>query len=417
MAVQELEPPPERRRAADPDARIMDAPPRVHDLAPETVARIESILPDPGLVRAPRVAVVGASVTSLPGDLARLVSAAPGGPAPPATPEVVLVCPPEEQQERLGPDLSSLERACMAAVAAAVPGQTIIATSASYVGCTRDLLVVPLERRGLTPGEDIHVAVGPERLQVEVPGRSTGRVVGGATAACGRVAATVLGRVGAVTMVETLEAAEAACLTSPSGHASLSAAKRLYDVVGAVAALGILWPTLALVALAIFLADGRPILFTQDRVGLNGRRFRFRKFRTMAAGADGHLHEVLHLNGIRGPAFQIENDPRVTRIGRFLRASSLDELPQLWNVLVGEMSLVGPRPAPVAEVVAYRPWHLRRLSAKPGITGLAQVRARRYREFDMRAGLDLQYIDHWSPRLDAMILLRTVPAVLRFTGR
>ena len=137
----------------------------------------------------------------------------------------------------------------------------------------------------------------------------------------------------------------------------------------------------------------------------------------MTDDAEERLGEVLHLNTIRGPAIQIDGDPRVTRIGGFLRRSSLDELPQLWNVLVGEMSLVGPRPAPIVEVAAYKPWHRRRLAVKPGLTGLAQVRARKYREFDVKAGLDLQYVDHWSPWLDVRILLETVPSVLRFTGR
>ena len=120
---------------------------------------------------------------------------------------------------------------------------------------------------------------------------------------------------------------------------------------------------------------------------------------------------------IRGPALQVDRDPRVTRIGSFLRRSSIDELPQLWNVLYGDMSLVGPRPAPPVEVASYEPWHRARLAVRPGITGLAQVRARSYREFDEKASLDLEYIVRWSPRLDFEILLRTVPVVVRLTGR
>ena len=194
-------------------------------------------------------------------------------------------------------------------------------------------------------------------------------------------------------------------------------AKRLTDVVGASLGLLLLSPIFALVALAILLNDGRPVLFAQERIGLHGRRFRILKFRTMVSGAEAMLPDVLELNQIAGPGFQLDNDPRVTKLGRMLRKSSLDELPQLWNVLVGDMSIVGPRPAPMTEVGAYDNWHRRRLSAKPGITGLAQVEARSYREFDQKANLDLEYIDHWSPWLDFRIILRTVRLLFRPSGR
>ena len=193
--------------------------------------------------------------------------------------------------------------------------------------------------------------------------------------------------------------------------------KRLIDVVGAGLGLVFLSPVFALVALDLLLNDGRPVLFAQERIGMHGRRFRMYKFRTMVRGADVMLSDVLHLNLIVGPGFQLDDDPRVTRLGRMLRKSSLDELPQLWNVLVGDMSMVGPRPAPISEVAAYDVWHRRRLSAKPGITGLAQIEARSYREFDQKANLDLQYIDRWSLRLDFRILIRTVRLLFRTNGR
>jgi lipopolysaccharide/colanic/teichoic acid biosynthesis glycosyltransferase len=299
-----------------------------------------------------------------------------------------------------------------------MPGQTLIMTSARYVGGVRDLLVLPLQKRGLVAGRDIHVAVSPE----PIPGapRRAARIVGGATPTCAAVAAGALRGAGAVIAARTLEDAEAASLTSHAPSGIGAAIKRLVDIVGASIGLVVLAPVMAAIAVGVKLDSRGPILFRQDRVGQNGRRFRFRKFRTMIDGAEQQLSEVLHLNGIRGPAFQIDSDPRVTRFGRFLRKSSLDELPELWSVLRGEMSLVGPRPAPVVEVAAYKPWHLRhlrRLAMKPGITGLAQVRARKYREFDVKAGLDLQYIDHWSLWLDVRLLLATLPAVLRFTGR
>jgi exopolysaccharide biosynthesis polyprenyl glycosylphosphotransferase len=194
-------------------------------------------------------------------------------------------------------------------------------------------------------------------------------------------------------------------------------AKRLIDIALAGLGLVVLSPVFALVALAVLLSDGRPVLFAQERIGLHGRRFRMLKFRTMVHGAESMLPDVLHLNRIVGPGFQLDDDPRVTRLGRIIRKSSVDELPQLWNVLVGDMSIVGPRPAPLTEVAAYDVWHRRRLSTRPGITGLAQVEARSYREFDQKANLDLQYIDRWSLSLDFRILVRTVRVLIRANGR
>jgi exopolysaccharide biosynthesis polyprenyl glycosylphosphotransferase len=205
-------------------------------------------------------------------------------------------------------------------------------------------------------------------------------------------------------------------VASPSQTIAMTG-KRAMDVVGAGLGLLLLSPILASVALAILLRDGRPVLFAQERIGLHGRRFRMLKFRTMVHGAEAMLPDMLILNRIVGPGFQLDDDPRVTKLGRILRKSSLDELPQLWNVLVGDMSIVGPRPAPITEVVAYDIWHRRRLSAKPGITGLAQVEARSYREFDQKANLDLEYIDSWSPWLDVRILIRTVKLLVWANGR
>ena len=150
---------------------------------------------------------------------------------------------------------------------------------------------------------------------------------------------------------------------------------------------------------------------------MQGRRFRLIKFRTMVRDADSRLAELEHENEIQGRAFKLTNDPRVNRVGRFLRRSSLDELPQVWNVLRGHMSLVGPRPPLPSEVERYDAWHRRRLSMKPGITGLWQIAGRREPEFDKWVEMDLEYIDHWSPWLDVKIILRTVPALLRAQGR
>jgi lipopolysaccharide/colanic/teichoic acid biosynthesis glycosyltransferase len=137
----------------------------------------------------------------------------------------------------------------------------------------------------------------------------------------------------------------------------------------------------------------------------------------MVRGAEAHEDEMERLNSMRGPAFKVDGDPRITRLGRILRRYSIDELPQLLNVLKGDMSIVGPRPAPIREVRKYDLWHRRRLSMRPGLTGLWQVQARGDNDFDRRAELDLSYIDRWSLWLDLMIILRTVPALVHQPGR
>jgi exopolysaccharide biosynthesis polyprenyl glycosylphosphotransferase len=191
--------------------------------------------------------------------------------------------------------------------------------------------------------------------------------------------------------------------------------KRVLDVGLGVMALIILAPVMAIVALAVRVVDGSPVIFRQTRVGLNGRPFQVTKFRTMLPDAEVLLDDLQADNEIRGPAFKLTNDPRLTRTGRILRATSLDELPQIWNVLRGEMSLVGPRPPLPREVDEYDLWHRRRLSMKPGITGLWQVQGRREENFDRWVELDLAYIDRWSIWLDFKIMFRTIPAM--FQGR
>ena len=191
--------------------------------------------------------------------------------------------------------------------------------------------------------------------------------------------------------------------------------KRVLDVVGAVVALTLLSPIMLVAAAAIIAADGTPVLYRQERVGRNGRPFRVVKFRSMVRDADRRLAALQASNEIHGHAFKMTDDPRVTRFGRILRKTSIDELPQLWNVLKGEMSLVGPRPPLLTEVANYDIWHRRRLAMKPGITGLWQVSARREAEFDQWVRLDIDYIDRWSLVLDLKIMLQTVPAL--FEGR
>ena len=329
---------------------------------------------------------------------------------------MIVICDPVHFYVGLGSGSSPLEATCADVVRTTAPGQTIILAAATHVGCTRELLVLPLERRGFVIGRDVHVAFSTA-LSASTLRHHGAQLVGGATFRCASVAAAILSRMGAVRVVQTLESAEAAALAGPPRPRLGAAVKWAIDIACSSVGLLLALPIFAVVGAAIVLDDGRPILFSQERIGQNGRRFRLWKFRTMIYGAEARLHEVLELNQIRGPGFQIDRDPRVTRVGAFLRRSSLDELPQLWNVLRGEMSLVGPRPAPLVEAAAYGRWHRRRLTVKPGITGLAQIRSRSYREFDEKADLDLEYIDRWSPWLDTKIMLQTVPLLFRFTGR
>jgi exopolysaccharide biosynthesis polyprenyl glycosylphosphotransferase len=188
------------------------------------------------------------------------------------------------------------------------------------------------------------------------------------------------------------------------------------DAVVALLLLVVLSPLLLAAAAAILLTMGRPVLFVQERAGLFGRRFRMLKLRTMVQGADAQQEALRARNEMSGPVFKLEADPRVTRLGAFLRRTSLDELPQLLNVVLGQMSLVGPRPLPLQEQRAIRGWQRRRLSMKPGLTGPWQVSGRSGIDFDEWMRLDLEYVDRWSLALDLLILLRTVPAVLLARG-
>jgi len=189
--------------------------------------------------------------------------------------------------------------------------------------------------------------------------------------------------------------------------------KRAFDLLVSLVILLCFFPFGVLLALAIKVTSAGPVLYTQTRVGLNGRKFTLYKFRSMVQDADCRKEEVLQLNEGNGPAFKLRNDPRITALGKFMRKMSLDEMPQFWNVLVGEMSIVGPRPPVPEEVQAYQPWQRRRLSMKPGLTCLWQVNGRNtIRDFEQWMKLDLQYIDNWSFGLDMKIFLKTIPIVL-----
>jgi exopolysaccharide biosynthesis polyprenyl glycosylphosphotransferase len=197
-----------------------------------------------------------------------------------------------------------------------------------------------------------------------------------------------------------------------------SLAKEVMDRAGAAVLLLLFSIILIPAAIGVYLSSGPPILFRQRRAGLNGRPFTMLKFRTMVSNAEQLKQELAVLNEMKGPVFKVTNDPRVTPVGRFLRKWSIDEFPQLWNVLRGEMSLVGPRPLPVDEVERFDdPAHRRRLSVKPGLTCLWQVSGRNnVADFKEWVRLDLEYIDNWSIWLDFRILFRTIPAVLGGAG-
>jgi exopolysaccharide biosynthesis polyprenyl glycosylphosphotransferase len=193
-------------------------------------------------------------------------------------------------------------------------------------------------------------------------------------------------------------------------------AKRSFDVVGAGVGLLLLSPVVALAALAVRLDSKGPIFYGQTRVGRGNRPFRIWKFRTMVPDADSMVAELADRNEADGPLFKIADDPRITRVGRILRKTSIDELPQLWNVLRNEMSLVGPRPGLPAEAVQWDAEVRERLRVKPGITGMWQVSGRSDSSFDEYARLDLYYVHNWSLLVDLGILLRTIPTVLWSKG-
>jgi exopolysaccharide biosynthesis polyprenyl glycosylphosphotransferase len=201
-------------------------------------------------------------------------------------------------------------------------------------------------------------------------------------------------------------------MKTPSLSRANALVKRIFDLVVCIPLIVLLLPIMTLIALAIKLNSPGPALFVQTRVGLTGRLFPALKFRSMVVGAESMVALLQDRNEASGPLFKIKDDPRRTLTGRFLRRTSMDELPQLFNVLRGEMSLVGPRPPLPSEVAQYEDWQKQRLAARPGLTGLWQVSGRSNLTFDEQALLDIYYLEHWSLLLDIKILLRTIPIVL-----
>ena len=212
------------------------------------------------------------------------------------------------------------------------------------------------------------------------------------------------------------DAAPFAVPDAPAVPAWYGPAKRTLDVAVATVGLVVTAPILALAIVGIALVAGEKPLYRQERVGLGGRPFRMYKLRTMVGDADRRLDEVRHLNECDGPVFKIRRDPRLHRLGGILRRTSIDELPNLVNVLLGDMAIVGPRPPLPSEVEHYEPAALRRLVVKPGVTCLWQISGRSHLSFEQWMALDNAYIDSWSPLGDVTIILRTIPAVVRGTG-
>jgi lipopolysaccharide/colanic/teichoic acid biosynthesis glycosyltransferase len=192
--------------------------------------------------------------------------------------------------------------------------------------------------------------------------------------------------------------------------------KRAMDLVLVVLLLFPASVLMAIVAVAIKLDSRGPVIYASERIGRGGKPFTMFKFRSMVVGAEDGKDDLMHLNEVEGPVFKVRDDPRVTRVGRHIRRLSLDELPQLVNVLIGDMSLVGPRPPLASEVADYQPWQMQRLTVIGGLTGLWQVSGRSDLGFDDLCRLDIEYIETWSLLLDVQILLKTIPAAVSARG-
>jgi exopolysaccharide biosynthesis polyprenyl glycosylphosphotransferase len=193
--------------------------------------------------------------------------------------------------------------------------------------------------------------------------------------------------------------------------------KRIMDITVSALALILLAPLFIIIGILIKIDSRGPIFFVQERVGYNKRRFEFYKFRTMTSDAEERQAELEHLNELSGPVFKIKDDPRITKIGKVLRKTSMDEMPQFFNVLKGDMSLVGPRPLPLRDYKHFEEnWQKRRFSIRPGLTCLWQIQGRSELSFEKGIEFDMEYIDHWSLLLDLKILVKTIPAIFSGTG-
>jgi len=231
-----------------------------------------------------------------------------------------------------------------------------------------------------------------------------------------RIAMNFFPHVVAKVCFEELHGVPFLSFTTVSTNEFALAMKRVFDIFVSLWALTLVAPIMLLAAALVKTTSKGPVFFRQERSGVHGRVFRLYKFRSMFADAEERKQALLEANEMDGPVFKIKNDPRITPVGRFMRKMSIDELPQLWNVLMGDMSIVGPRPPLPSEVAQYERWQRRRLSMKPGITCLWQISGRNQIGFNEWMKLDLEYIDNWSLGLDLKIFLRTIPVVLMGRG-
>ncbi len=259
--------------------------------------------------------------------------------------------------------------------------------------------------------DEIHFAVESNRL----PGLEEVFLLCDEEGVCSRLAVDFFPHVNSELALERIGQTPMLTFTAAPDDEVLLLAKRVIDIALSVVGMILLSPVLASVAILVKLTSRGPVIFSQQRCGLNGRTFTFYKFRSMVDGAEQRFHEVAHLSQ-REVATKIPNDPRLSPIGGVLRKFSLDELPQLFNVLKGDMSLVGPRPAIPGEVAQYKRWQRRRLRMRPGLTCLWAVEGRDHVDFETWMRMDLQYIDNWSLSLDARIILLTIPHVLSGKG-
>lgn len=258
----------------------------------------------------------------------------------------------------------------------------------------------------------VMIAVEPEDLMLTIPLFSLAETMGVAVCLCPDMYHPTVAR----SRPEYIQGRSVMVYRAVPENGLALTAKELVDRIGALCGLIVLSPLMLITALAIKFDSKGPVFFRQTRSGLNGRPFKLLKFRTMCRRAERMKDELQILNEMSGPVFKVKNDPRVTGVGRLLRRTSLDELPQLVNVLKGDMSLVGPRPPLPHEVSQYEPWQHRRLSVKPGVTCTWQVTGRNAIDFDDWMKMDLEYIDNWSLWNDAKILARTIPAVIKGKG-
>src|SRR5262245_59760999 len=288
---------------------------------------------------------------------------------------------------------------------------------AAWPAPSEDLVTSPPTTSEKAPSAHPAVAPAPQRPEPNGNGVATGPLKNGNGAHAGNGVAHALAPAESVAIKSAYSAATLVELDLRAAQSFyLRSGKRVLDMIGAALALIVTSPLLVLAALAIKLESRGPVLYRSTRIGRGGRPFTFIKLRSMVHNADQHRHRLSHLNECDGPVFKINRDPRVTRVGRFLRVTSIDEIPQFLNVLLGQMSLVGPRPPIPEAVVQYEPWQFHRLDVRPGITCLWQISGRSRIGFQEWMRLDLEYIRTRSLALDVNILIRTIPAVLSREG-